>query len=40
LYAFHDMCDFGAEQLSDALRRGDGVFDDVMEQAGGHCHDV
>jgi hypothetical protein len=38
--AFHDMCDFGAEQLSDALRRGDGVFDDVMEQAGGHRHDV
>ena len=35
-----DVGDFGAEQLGDTLGRGQRVFDDVVEQAGGDGHDV
>ncbi len=38
--ALDDVGDLRAKQLLDALDGGQGVFDDVMEQAGGHGHHV
>ena len=38
--ALDDVGDFGAEQLGDALGRGQRVLDDVVEQAGGDGHHV
>ena len=38
--ALDDMGDFRAEQLGNTLRRGEGVFNDVVKQTGGDCHDV
>ena len=38
--AFDDVGDLGAEQLVDTLRGGQRVFDHVVEQTGGHGHDV
>ena len=35
---FDDVGDLGAEQLLDALDRGQRVLDDVVEQAGGDGH--
>ena len=32
---FDDVRDLGAEELLDPLDRGEGVFDDVVEEAGG-----
>ena len=39
-HTFDDMRDFGAEQLMDALDRGEGVLDDVVKQTGRHGDDV
>ena len=39
-YAFDDMRHFGPEQFVDPLDAGEGVFDDVVEEAGGHGDDV
>ena len=39
-HAFHHMRDLGAEELGDALRGGEGILHDVMEQAGRNGHDV
>ena len=33
---FHDMGDFGTEELADAVDRGQRVFDDVVEEPGGN----
>ena len=38
--ALDDVGDFGAEELGDALGRGQRVLDDVVQQAGGDGHDV
>ena len=38
--ALDDVGDLRAEELRDALDGGQGVFDDVVEQAGGHRHHV
>ena len=37
---FDDVGDVGAEELPDALDRGEGVLDHVVEQARGDAHDV
>ena len=39
-HPFDDVGDFRAEELGDPLGRGQRVFDDVVEQAGGDRHDV
>ncbi len=38
--AFDHMRDFWPEELLDALDGGEGVFDDVVEEAGGNGHGV
>ena len=39
-HALDDVGDFGPEQLADPFDRGEGVLDDVMEEAGGDRHGI
>jgi hypothetical protein len=39
-HPFHDVGDLGAEELPNALDGGEGVLDDIVEQAGGDGHRV